>query len=32
LLTRIATTTKDPRMEMGKNQNGFQSWVASYPS
>jgi hypothetical protein len=27
--SRIATTSKDPRMEMGRDQNGFHSRVAS---
>jgi hypothetical protein len=26
--SRIATTSKDPRMEMRRDQNGFYSWVA----
>jgi hypothetical protein len=28
----IATTSKDPRMEMRRDRNGFHIWVATYPS
>jgi hypothetical protein len=30
--SRIATTFKDPRVEMGRDRNGLHSWVAPYPS
>jgi hypothetical protein len=28
----ITTTSEDSRMEVGRNQNGFHSWITSYPS
>jgi hypothetical protein len=30
--SRIATTLKDPRVEMERDRNGLHSWVAPYPS
>jgi hypothetical protein len=30
--SRITATLEDSRMEVGKNRNGFHSWIASYPS
>jgi hypothetical protein len=30
--SRITATFEDPRMEIGRNQNGFHSWIASHPS
>jgi hypothetical protein len=30
--SQTATTSKDPRMEMGRDRNVFHSLVASYPS
>jgi hypothetical protein len=29
--SQITATSEDPRMEMGRNQNGFHSWNTSYP-
>jgi hypothetical protein len=29
--SRIATTFKDPRVEMGRNRNGLHSWVLPVP-
>jgi hypothetical protein len=30
--SQIVTTIEDPRVEMGRNQNGFHSWIAPYTS
>jgi hypothetical protein len=30
--SQIVAAIEDLRMEMGKNQNGFHSWVAAYSS
>jgi hypothetical protein len=30
--SRITATSEDSRMEVGRNWNGFHSWIISYPS